>query len=58
MTQSERGKVLLGVSEETGVDNRQPVITSQENQCIFSTEVIHVVEQKGNQHKEVYARLE
>ena len=32
-----------------GVDDRQPVITLQENLCIFSTEVMWVGGKKGNQ---------
>ena len=40
-----------------GVDDRQPVITLQEDLCILSTEVMWVGEEKWYQPGEAYVRM-
>ena len=40
--------MLLGVREESGVDDRQFVMTLQEDLCILSNEVIWVGDEKKN----------
>ena len=43
------GRSISTRSRGIEVDDRQPVITLQEDLCIFSTEVMWVGDEKGNQ---------
>ena len=51
MGESDRsgGRSVSTRSRGIEVDDRQPVITLQEEICIFSTEVMWVGDEKGNQ---------